>query len=276
MSLKKVNSYTLILLIFSSCTNLQNKDISNLDAKEREALAKHYNESSNYFLQPSELYRQYKDSALLVEPNNVDYRQRLSYSYKKVGEHIKAMKVLNKAVEIDTANGKVDVLEYRAWTLLYYYRDYDGVVRDVDLIKKITGNVYNTCWGEPCDFQKGQALYKLGKFDDAIKTFNLVNIEEDKLGFNINDNYMIFFYIGRCYFKMKKYNKAIEYFKKSIASVDKFPEAYYQLGLVYKSLGDKKKAIENFKLAEQYIDYKMNEPYVERFDEVFLYMIKKH
>lgn len=262
-----------LLMIFLSCNTKRTKDYSSLEESEKEEIANWYHEMSNYFLQPSELYRTYKDSALVVQPNNVDLRQRLSYSYKKVGEHIKAMEVLNKAVEIDTANGKADVLEYRAWTLLYYYRDYEGVVRDVDLIEKITGNSYNSCWGEPCGFHKGQALYKLNNFKKAIETFETVNSEEEKLGFDSNDNYKIFFYIGRCYSELKDYNKAILFYKKSLASVKQFPEAYYQLGLIYKILDNKEKANENFKLAKEYIDYGMSEPYVERLDEVFQYMI---
>ena len=268
----KIISFIILVLVYS-CNNKQRKDYSSLDENKKVEIANWYHEMSNYFLQPSELYRTYKDSALIVQPNNVDLRQRLSYSYKKVGEHIKAMKVLNKAVEIDTANGKADVLEYRAWTLLYYYRDYEGVIRDVDLIEKITGNSYNACWGEPCGFHKGQALYKLDSFEEAIKTFETVNIEEEKLGFDTNDNYMIFFYIGRCYTEKKDYDKAILFYNKSLESVKQFPEAYYQLGLIYKKLNNNVKANENFKLANEYINYGMSEPYVERFDEVFQYMV---
>ncbi|GGW74821.1 tetratricopeptide repeat protein [Winogradskyella epiphytica] len=275
MSLKyKIISFTILVLVYS-CNNKQPKDYSSLDENKKGEIANWYHEMSNYFLQPSELYRTYKDSALIVQPDNVDLRQRLSYSYKKVGEHIKAMEVLNKAVEIDTANGKADVLEYRAWTLLYYYRDYEGVIRDVNLIEKITGNSYNSCWGEPCGFHKGQALYKLDDFEEAIKTFETVNIEEEKLGFDTNDNYMIFFYIGRCYTEMKDYDKAIFFYNKSLESVKQFPEAYYQLGLIYKKLNKNVKANENFKLANEYINYGMSEPYVERFDEVFQYMVDK-
>ncbi|WP_179317780.1 tetratricopeptide repeat protein [Winogradskyella undariae] len=273
MSLKyKIISFTILVLVYS-CNNKQPKDYSSLDENKKGEIANWYHEMSNYFLQPSELYRTYKDSALIVQPDNVDLRQRLSYSYKKVGEHIKAMEVLNKAVEIDTANGKADVLEYRAWTLLYYYRDYEGVIRDVNLIEKITGNSYNSCWGEPCGFHKGQALYKLDDFEEAIKTFETVNIEEEKLGFDTNDNYMIFFYIGRCYTEMKDYDKAILFYNKSLESVKQFPEAYYQLGLIYKKLNNNVKANENFKLANEYINYGMSEPYVERFNEVFQYMV---
>ena len=272
MSVNKILPY-LSLIIICSCTKKSTVDFKNMSKDKKEQLAKHYHDISNYFLQPSELYRVYKDSALMVQPDNVDYMQRLSYSYKKVGEHIKAMEVLNKAVEIDISNKKTDVLEYRAWTLLYYYRDYEGAVRDIELIEKMSGNKYNVCWGEPCGFHKGQALYRLNKYLEAISSFETVNIEEKKLGFNPNDNYMNFFYMGRCYFELNDYEKAIENFKKSIASFEQFREAYYQLALVYKKLGNIKEAQKNIKYSSKYIDYGLNEPYVERFDELFPYML---
>jgi len=273
MSIKlNILSLTLVTL-FLGCDEENSEDFTSLSEREKNELINTFDKTSDYFLQPSEMYRQYKDSALNVDPTNVDLLQRLSYSYKKVGEHIKAMEILKRAVEIDIANGNSRVLEYRAWTLLYYYRDFEGTIRDVDQIEKINGSAYNTCWGEPCGFHKGQALYKLEKFKEAIETFERVNDQEEKLGFNIDDNHMIFYYIGRCYSEMKDYNKAIMYYKKSLASVERFPEAYYQLGLVYKELNKNAKAEESFKLAKANITYSMGEPYIERFDEVFQYMI---
>lgn len=117
MSLKKYFGLILILIFVYSCKNkeknLQKNNLSELNESERDSLAVEYHKISKHYLQPSELHRIYKDSALIANPNNVEIRQKLSYSYKKVGEHIKAMGVLNKAVEIDTANGNADVLEYK-------------------------------------------------------------------------------------------------------------------------------------------------------------------
>src|SRR5690606_40118870 len=41
-----------------------------LNEYEKDSLAKQYDQIADYFLQPSELYRNYKDSALMVQPNN--------------------------------------------------------------------------------------------------------------------------------------------------------------------------------------------------------------
>ncbi len=72
---------------------------------------------------------------------------------------------------------------------------------------------------------------------------------------------------------MDEYEKAIKSYKKSLAAVKEFPEAYYQLALIYKKLNNEKEAKENFKLAKKHLNYSLAEPYVERFDQVFEYMI---
>lgn len=266
-----------IAVIFYSCSKNGDKlnPYKNLSKKEKDSIAKNYHNISNYFLQPSNLYRVYKDSALLATPDNVSYRQKLSYSYKKRGEHIKAMEILNKAVDYDIKQNKTDALGYRAWSLLYYYRDYKGAIKDINTIEAMTGITYNICWGEPCGFQKGQAFYKLRRYDDAIQSFEKVCKDEIERGFTPEDDIYLFFYMGRCYEEKKEYEKALEHYKIALNAHDKFPEVYYRLGKIQIALSNYTSAIEFFDKAKEYVNYKMQEPYIERFDELFIYMIEE-
>lgn len=276
MSLNQIVLLIALCVAFSSCKEVEKPEFTNNTLTETQKVerAELYKEYSYQFLQPSYLRRAYLDTAAMLVPNEVDYIERHSYSYKKVGDHIKAMELLNKAIAMDTAQGSTATLEYRAWTYLYFYRDYEGTIKDVELIEKMTGRAYSSCWSEPCGYQKGQALYRLGRYQEAIDAFKIVNIEEEKKGFDISSNHMNFFYTARCYASMKDYDNAIIYFNKSLKAASTSPENYYQLGLVYKELGHKTKAQENFKLARKYLEYSMEEPYIERFDEVFDYMIE--
>ncbi len=262
-------------LLVQSCSNTEGDKTSNskFDNEKKDSIASRYHQTSNYFLQPSHMYRIYKDSALQIQPKNVDIRQRLSYSYKKRGEHIKAMQVLNEAVNYGIEQNNTDVIGYRAWSLLYYYRDYQGAINDIDLIEKMTGSLYNICWGEPCGFQKGQAYYKLKRYNEAIKAFKQVNTEEIKRGFDVKDNIYIFYYMGRCYEEQKLYDTAIKYYNKALNSYTTFPEALFRIGKIYTKLSKDKEAIHYFNQAKENIHYKMGEPYIERFDELFPYMV---
>jgi tetratricopeptide (TPR) repeat protein len=253
------------------------RDFSKYSQVELDSLGEWYNNASNYFLQVSENHRRYKDSALIAAPNNIEYRQVYSYSYKKAGEHLKAMAILNEAVKRDSLNGSVEAMKYRAWSLLYYYRDYEGAIRDITNIEKLTGFRYNTCWGEPCGFQKGQAFYQLENYDKAIETLLIVNEEEEKLGFDTKDNFYIHFYLARAYHKNGDVQKAMEHYDTVLTFDDEFSEAVFFKGLLLKETGDKAAAKLLFEKAGQLLkeEKKMDEPYIERFDELFEWMVEK-
>jgi len=253
------------------------RDFAAMSQAELDSLGDWYNNVSNYFLQVSENHRRYKDSALIVAPDNIEYRQVYSYSYKKAGEHLKAMKILNEAVRRDSLNGSVEAMEYRAWSLLYYYRDYKGAIRDINNIEKLTGFRYNTCWGEPCGFQKGQAYYQLGDYEKAIETLLIVNEEEAKLGFDTKDNFYIHFYLARAYHKNGDFEKAMQHYNIVLNFDDEFSEAIFYKGLLLKEKGQKAAAKLLFEKAGQLLkeDKKMDEPYIERFDELFEWMVER-
>ena len=254
--------------------NDKGKDFSQFTTLERDSIAEDYNAWANYFLQPSFAYRLYKDSANLAQPKELSYLQTKSYSYKKRGEHIEAMRILNEVVEKDIAGGSFDALQYRAWSLLYYYRDYSGALEDQEKIEEMTDDNYTQCWGEPCQFQKGQALYCMERYKEAIiEMQNLIEIEFEK--YNEVNNHLYFLYLGRCYQKLGNFKEAKKTYLKAIAIFPKFCEGYYFLGEVYEQVGEKKEAERAYVNAEQYKASKMGEPYIERFDEVFPYMIER-
>jgi len=274
MSIKHIYFF---LLISIGCQKLENRTepFAKLTEVERDSAAFQYNEMSDYMLQPSDKHRILKDTALMLAPNNIEYRQVLSYSYKKRGEHIRAMEILNEAVSRDIANGSIDGLQYRAWSLLYYYRDYEGSISDIDQLLAMSKQKYSICWGEPCGLLKGQALYKLGKYQEAIATFDTVLVEEVKRGFKAEDNFLVHFYKGMCYHKMGNYDLALKNYDLVLHKDENFTEALYQKGLVYWAKNKKDLAKSHLDEALYWVKKgkKMGEPYFERFDEVFEWQI---
>src|SRR5690625_3421669 len=97
--------YTLLLLLplFFSCTRSEKKTYTHADLtqKERDSLSKYYFDLSSNYYHSSELHRIYRVSSLLYNPDNINYRDRLSYYYKNTGAHNDAMRILNDAVERD-------------------------------------------------------------------------------------------------------------------------------------------------------------------------------
>ncbi len=279
MSVKILLAFLLIISI-GGCgqeTSVEDK-YANLTEVERDSLAILYHNYSMAVYQPSEMHRRFKDTALMIKPDHVEYRQRLSYSYKKRGEHIKAMKILNEAVERDIKQNRTFALQYRAWSLLYFYRDYEGTIKDVNLIIEMEPkNNYPTCHGESCEVLKGQALYKLRRYREAIKIFeNVLKVEREK-GWNPIDNFHANFYMARSHTELGEYEKAKKIYNSQIAANPRFTEAYFQLGKLYSLLGDTENALKNLQAASVLLKggNKMGEPYYEAFDEVFQYQIQK-
>ena len=276
----KIPLVFLLIISFVGCKpEASVKDeYASLTEVERDSLATQYHKFSMAVYQPSEMHRRFKDTALMIKPNHVEYRQRLSYSYKKRGEHIKAMKILNEAVERDVKQNKTFALQYRAWSLLYFYRDYEGTIKDVDLIIKMEPkNDYTVCHGEACEVLKGQALYKLGRYREAIKIFNKVLKVEEENGWDPIDNFHANFYMARCHSELGEYEKAKNIYYSQVAANPRFTEAYFQLGKIYSLLGEPENALKNLQAASVLLEEgnKMGEPYYEAFDEVFQYQIQK-
>lgn len=273
MSLK--NLYIVAISLFAVACFAQNNPFEHLSLEERKELADKFNKMAaldNYY-QTSEMHRIYKDSALMANPERKDIVQTYSYSYKKAGEHIKAMKLLNKAVAMDLEKNRTAALEYKAWSMLYFYRDYEAAIKDVDLILEMKKEQpLIACHGEPCLLIKGQALYQLGKNQETIETLEKLLELDKKRGFDPLDNFLAYFYIARSYTKIGNIDKAIEYYQNQLAVYDNFTEMHYQLGKIYLDKNEIEKADLHLNKAKKLIEKgtKIYEPYIERFDEVFV------
>lgn len=275
MALKKFVLYH-ILIFIGFCHSSYSQELNpfeNLSKEERIKLADKYHDLSQTVYQTSQMHRIYKDSALLAVPDHVNYMQRASYSYKKAGEHIKAMEMLNKAVAIDTINGSTAALEYKAWSMLYYYRDYENTIKDVDKVIEISKIPYKGCHGESCLLLKAQAYYQLGEYKKAIETFDYLFTLLKEQGVNPKDDFLANFYLARSYFKLNDLDKSLFYLEEQLSMPYSVKaELNFYAGQIYILKNDTEKAKQHFlKAKELYLQNdKMNEPYVERFDEIFM------
>lgn len=95
------------------------------------------------------------------------------------------------------------------------------------------------------------ALYWLGRTSESRGMTNEAINYYMKAGENARKNgkYLPYYELGNVYLKQKKYDKAIEYYKKSIADRNQIWNTYLKLGQVYEKTNQTNLAIENYKLA---------------------------
>ena len=117
----------------------------------------------------------------------------------------------------------------------------------------------------------------MGDYEKATETLLIVNEEEAKLGFDTKDNFYIHFYLARAYHKNGDFEKAMKHYNIVLNFDDEFSEAIFYKGLLLKEKGQKAAAKLLFEKAGQLLkeDKKMDEPYIERFDELFEWMVER-
>lgn len=291
MSLKYAISFLLLCFFFGCSTteekpnkpelepvveklNVENIDLNSALFQELKdpVDGEKYKFHSRLFLQTSLINRHVNILGLANNPEITEHIRRASYSYKKAGEHQKAMHLLQVSVDEEPdVSKRLNNLDYAAWNYLYFYRDYENTITTVDEILKLTENDLGiSCHGEPCLLLKGQALYRLGKFDEAIAVFSAFQEHEKAQGFDDMDNPLIVFYKARCLSQSGKNEEAEKYFLHLIKN-HPLAEANYQLSLIYYSRKEFSLATINLDEAEKAINegYTFKEPYFERFDKVF-------
>ena len=83
-------------------------------------------------------------------------------------------------------------------------------------------------------------LHKKGKIEEALSLYLKLYVDQ-------NENTKLLFYIGNAYLQTKKFDLAIDYYKKTISSDQNHFNAYNNLGGTLLTLGRYKEAIEIFK-----------------------------
>ncbi|KZS39726.1 hypothetical protein AWE51_08730 [Aquimarina aggregata] len=197
----------------------------------------------------------------------------LSVQNTKNGNYNVAIEALEKAYKIKPKEAGA----YYGWVSLYYYRDYEKALSILNEYDDSTPNFSDAPMGECVHYLKGLAYMQLENYELAINEFNISIKNTSRQNGEDWVSYLVFLNKGRCLLKLKKYNEAILYFKKSLSNYDKCAEAYYFIGISELGLQESQKACENFNIALELIKkgYKSSDLYVELFHEIYEQQVAK-
>lgn len=126
---------------------------------------------------------------------------------------------------------------------------FDEAINTFDKIIKC-----NPTWERPF-FNKGRVYLKLKNYSQALAMFNramMLNSEDED----------VYFYLGRFFEEQNEFIKAKEYYEKSLKINYDQPETHLNLGIVFFRIADYKNAIKEFESASKdeylYIDSTIN------------------
>ena len=161
--------------------------------------------------------------------NSVAHFQR-GMILKEAGDTAKSISSFQSAVELNP-----DFFDaYMQLGILFSMKKVPLAVEYFNTALKINPKSVEALYG------MGKFLQNVGEFDKSLKAYNgLLAIAPD--------NQDAIFNIGAIYFEQKKYDEAIKQFETNLQRDINFHRGYYGRGRCYEAMGEKQKAIEDYK-----------------------------
>lgn len=168
----------------------------------------------------------------LLEPNNEEVYIQKANIYSKKDDHLKAVKLLESALEMATDDSEIYSLIGMEYLFLEDYQNAKfNFMKCLEVDEEDYSALYNIMY---CfDF--------LEQHEEAIDYLNLF----------LNKNpysEVAWHQVGKQYFDLKEYTKALAAFDFAIISDDSFIGAYFEKGKVLEKLGRYNEAVENYSI----------------------------
>jgi len=198
--------------------------------------------------------------------NNFGYSyMEKAVPYLKRGQFIEWKKLIDKAVAINPK----EYLGYRGWCRLQFLRDYEGTIKDIESLKRITK--YDIGYCQTGDYHLNIALalcYKeIGQIEKAKKIF-YKHLNSEITSVDLYDYY----HLGILEYELGNYTKALKCFEKQIKENDYMGETYFFIAKAYLKLKITEKYQLNLIKAKEYYEKGLyrTDTYTETIDKVYL------
>jgi tetratricopeptide (TPR) repeat protein len=199
---------------------------------------------------------------IVKEPGNVNYRRHLANLYQSIKEFDKGLAALEEAQSVaSTRDPQVDAaIAAMNVTKMEYEIELmeaagnkagaDAKRREMDdfqyqdLRERVSR--YPNDLGLRFDY--GIALFTRQEINEAIQQFQLAQRSPA-------ERVRSLYYIGQCFMIKKQYDMAVEQFTKAASEIQGMPDLrkdiIYDLGRLYEEMGDKDRALEQYKIVYQ-------------------------
>ncbi len=197
---------------------------------------------TDLYYQGSVSERQIIKEAAMLNPDNANVWRELGVPYLKRGLAAEAQEYYQKAIEGDS----LEWLGYKAYCWLYFYRDYETALHEIDAFDRLTPDFVDYPQSTSVDYIRGICYLQLGKYDEAIAYLEKhLSKEETDVGPTYIEA-MPYLLLGVAYGKSNDIEMANKVFEKGIKYNDNVADLYYYYALNLMDMGrtdDAKRAI---------------------------------
>ncbi len=193
-----------------------------------------------------------------IEPFNLSYIYDIAYCYERVDKLDKALEFYNRFLDIDPFSENV---WYNIGVLYNRLEDYDKALDAYEYAISLDEE-YASAY-----FNKANTLANRGDHRDAIAVYKeLLYLEEN--------NEQVVCYIGECYEKMEEWDKALEYYRKTLVINPDFADAWLGSGMVMYARGSYRESLYCVEKALGY--FPENPEYLYSLGNVYLKLKRPH
>jgi tetratricopeptide (TPR) repeat protein len=193
----------------------------------------------------SDEWQQKIDDGLALDSTIAYLWQQKAMPLYKQKRYREGLPFLDRAVQYD----RVQYLPYRGFMKCLFSRDYTGAIEDFSHCLSELGNGY--VMDHSYKFYLAVAHLQLHEFKKAEE---LLKAETDLVSATRGEtwvHHLDLLYLGICQLELKKFNKSIETFNKTLTLYPQFSEAHYYKSIAQKANGDEENLV-SMKAAKEF------------------------
>jgi tetratricopeptide (TPR) repeat protein len=205
------------------------------------------------------------DEAIALCPSiSYSWREK-AVPYLKIGDFLTWKTLIDKAVEYEPKAN----LGYRGWCRYQFFRDYEGAIKDIELLEQLTKS-NNIGYSQNGDYHleavKSICYYALNQREKALSLMK-AHVETENLG------YYDYYQLGVMYFNEGDLSNAKVYFDKQSEKYELADNLYYKCRIEKNVTKKKLHKTEALKLYKE--GKTLKDIYTHHFNKVYYSMIEK-
>lgn len=257
----------LSLVLLSSCASTPEYYHRTLNPEEKASYARLFQHGIGLYYQGSSACQVLLEESRSLDSMSADVWRELGVPYLKRGFAAEFQHYYAHAVALDPAEWQ----GWRAYLYLYFYRDYERALIDLDATDILTPDFVDYPQSHSVDYMRGVCYYQLGKYEEALSYLNKhIEFEQENDRADFVQPVAYLFQI-KTLEKLGRKTEALKAHESAIKIHDRNADLWYWKAVASIEKDDRANAASQINTARELYDgYLFNHrPYVEEFFQLY-------